>query len=94
MAEKFLINALLCGVPFRYKRNGLLPMLKRNTSVKLAPQRWQDNAGDGLFDVIFSFEERVFDLIVDGNQLITINNMGKFFRSIKCITVTVVVSIY
>nr|XP_025878059.1 RNA polymerase II subunit A C-terminal domain phosphatase SSU72 isoform X1 [Oryza sativa Japonica Group] len=60
--------------PDLYKRNGLLPMLKRNTSVKLAPQRWQDNAGDGLFDVIFSFEERVFDLIVDGNQLITINN--------------------
>ncbi|XP_006663853.1 RNA polymerase II subunit A C-terminal domain phosphatase SSU72 [Oryza brachyantha] len=51
--------------PDLYKRNGLLPMLKRNTSVKLAPQRWQDNAGDGLFDVIFSFEERVFDLIVD-----------------------------
>uniref|UniRef100_A0A0E0MK42 RNA polymerase II subunit A C-terminal domain phosphatase SSU72 n=1 Tax=Oryza punctata TaxID=4537 RepID=A0A0E0MK42_ORYPU len=51
--------------PDLYKRNGLLPMLKRNTSVKLAPQRWQDNASDGLFDVIFSFEERVFDLIVD-----------------------------
>ncbi|KAF0888467.1 hypothetical protein E2562_014272 [Oryza meyeriana var. granulata] len=51
--------------PDLYKRNGLLPMLKRNTSVKLAPQRWQDNASDGLFDVIFTFEERVFDLVVD-----------------------------
>ncbi|TVU51082.1 hypothetical protein EJB05_02488, partial [Eragrostis curvula] len=46
-----------------YKRNGLLPMLKRNTSVKLAPQRWQDNAGDGVFDMVLTFEERVFDLV-------------------------------
>jgi RNA polymerase II subunit A C-terminal domain phosphatase SSU72 len=51
----------------RYKGNGLLPMLKRNTSGKLAPQRWQDNAGDGVFDMIPTFEERVFDLVVDGN---------------------------
>jgi RNA polymerase II subunit A C-terminal domain phosphatase SSU72 len=42
-------------------------MLKRNTSGKLAPQRWQDNAGDGVFDMIPTFEERVFDLVVDGN---------------------------
>uniref|UniRef100_A0A0D9XX97 RNA polymerase II subunit A C-terminal domain phosphatase SSU72 n=1 Tax=Leersia perrieri TaxID=77586 RepID=A0A0D9XX97_9ORYZ len=60
-----IYNDLRRKDPDLYKRNGLLPMLKRNTSVKLAPQRWQDNAGDGLFDVIFSFEERVFDLIVD-----------------------------
>ena len=57
---------ILCGEPSRYKRNGLLPMLKRNTSVKLAPQRWQDNAGDGVFDMIMTFEERVFDLVVEG----------------------------
>ncbi|KAF7071437.1 hypothetical protein CFC21_076750 [Triticum aestivum] len=46
--------------PDLYKRNGLLPMLKRNISVKLAPQRWQDNAGDGVFDMILTFEERVY----------------------------------
>ncbi|XP_066359528.1 uncharacterized protein [Miscanthus floridulus] len=51
--------------PDLYKRNGLLPMLKRNTSVKLAPQRWQDNTGDGMFDMIMTFEERVFDLVVE-----------------------------
>ncbi|KAF7064360.1 hypothetical protein CFC21_070695 [Triticum aestivum] len=51
--------------PDLYKRNGLLPMLKRNISVKLAPQRWQDNAGDGVFDMILTFEERVFDLVVE-----------------------------
>lgn len=37
--------------------------------MKLAPQRWQDNAGDGVFDMILTFEERVFDLVVEGNQL-------------------------
>ncbi|KAH9607213.1 hypothetical protein KSS87_021279 [Heliosperma pusillum] len=51
--------------PELYKRNGILPMLKRNLSVKLAPQRWQDNADDGSFDVVFTFEERVFDMVAE-----------------------------
>ncbi|EEF46774.1 RNA polymerase II subunit A C-terminal domain phosphatase SSU72 [Ricinus communis] len=51
--------------PDLYKRNGILPMLKRNSSVKLAPQRWQDNAADGSFDVVFSFEEKVFDMVIE-----------------------------
>ena len=38
--------------------------------MKLAPQRWQDNAADGVFEMILTFEERVFDLVVEGNQLI------------------------
>lgn len=48
-----------------YKRNGILPMLKRNLGVKLAPQRWQDNAFDGPFDVVITFEEKVFDLVLE-----------------------------
>lgn len=48
-----------------YKRNGILPMLKRNSSVKTAPQRWQDNAADGSFDVVFTFEEKVFDMVIE-----------------------------
>ena len=36
--------------------------------MKLAPQRWQDNGGDGVFDMIMTFEERVFDLVVEGNS--------------------------
>ncbi|KAJ9162595.1 hypothetical protein P3X46_022355 [Hevea brasiliensis] len=51
--------------PDLYKRNGILPMLKRNSSVKLAPQRWQENASDGSFDVVFTFEEKVFDMVVE-----------------------------
>ncbi|KAL3686445.1 hypothetical protein R1sor_009019 [Riccia sorocarpa] len=50
----------------RYRRNGLLQMLKRNLGVKVAPQRWQDNAADGAFDVVFTFEERVFDMVTEG----------------------------
>ncbi|KAL4335495.1 hypothetical protein GQ457_07G018960 [Hibiscus cannabinus] len=41
-------------------------MLKRNLSVKLAPQRWQDNAADGYFDIVFTFEDKVFDMVLEG----------------------------
>ncbi|KAI3840742.1 hypothetical protein MKX03_026637 [Papaver bracteatum] len=51
--------------PELYKRNGILPMLKRNIGVKLAPQRWQENSADGTFDVVFTFEEKVFDMVIE-----------------------------
>lgn len=44
-------------------------MLKRNIGVKAAPQRWQDNALDGSFDIVFTFEEKVFDTVVEGWHL-------------------------
>lgn len=44
-------------------------MLKRNSGVKESPQRWQDNAADGTFDVVFTFEERVFDMVIDGTLI-------------------------
>ncbi|KAF8657954.1 hypothetical protein HU200_059647 [Digitaria exilis] len=71
--------------PDLYKRNGLLPMLKRNTSVKLAPQRWQDNAGDGIFDMIMTFEERVFDLVVEDMN----NREPKLMKSVPIINMDV-----
>jgi Ssu72-like protein len=49
------------------KRNGILPMLKRNLTVKNAPQRWQDNSADGCFDIVMTFEERVFDMVMEGS---------------------------
>ncbi|BAU02657.1 hypothetical protein LR48_Vigan10g040100 [Vigna angularis] len=48
-----------------YRRNGILAMLKRNATVKLAPQRWQENAVDGVFDVVLTFEEKVFDMVIE-----------------------------
>ncbi|KAJ7546600.1 hypothetical protein O6H91_08G046200 [Diphasiastrum complanatum] len=60
-----MLNELKGKDPHLYKRNGLLQMLKRNVSVKESPQRWQDNAADGAFDVIFTFEERVFIAVIE-----------------------------
>ncbi|KAF5734050.1 putative Protein SSU72 [Tripterygium wilfordii] len=51
--------------PELYKRNGILPMLKRNIGVKSAPQRWQDNVADGSFDVVLAFEEKVYDMVIE-----------------------------
>ncbi|CAN1217803.1 RNA polymerase II subunit A C-terminal domain phosphatase SSU72 [Linum perenne] len=62
---KHMFEELRRKDPELYKRNGILPMLKRNLSVKLAPQRWQENAADGAFDVVISFEEKVFDMVVE-----------------------------
>ncbi|KAK9925703.1 hypothetical protein M0R45_022973 [Rubus argutus] len=62
---KHMLDELRRKDPELYKRNGILPMLKRNSTVKLAPQRWQDNAADGSFDVVFTFEEKVFDMVVE-----------------------------
>ncbi|ONK63131.1 uncharacterized protein A4U43_C07F11730 [Asparagus officinalis] len=64
-----MYDDLLRKNPELYKRNGILPMLKRNMSVKLAPQCWQDNAADGPFDVVLSFKDRVSDVIIDGYWL-------------------------
>ncbi|TQE09896.1 hypothetical protein C1H46_004474 [Malus baccata] len=66
--------------PELYKRNGILPMLKRNSGVKLAPQRWQDNAADSSFDVVVTFEEKVFDMVVED-----LNNRDHVLR--KCVLI-------
>ncbi|XP_077219273.1 ssu72-like family protein [Tasmannia lanceolata] len=62
---KHMFDDLRRKDPELYRRNGILPMLKRNSSVKLAPQRWQENASDGSFDVVLTFEEKVFDVVVE-----------------------------
>ncbi|CAL5227577.1 g10573 [Coccomyxa viridis] len=46
-----------------YEQKGLLQMLQRNMSIKLAPQRWQDNQEQ--FDVVIVFEERLMDNLLE-----------------------------
>ncbi|RWR93735.1 RNA polymerase II subunit A C-terminal domain-containing protein [Cinnamomum micranthum f. kanehirae] len=62
---KHMFDDLRRKDPDLYRRNGILPMLKRNSTVKPAPQRWQENASDGSFDVVLTFEEKVFDMVVE-----------------------------
>ncbi|KAM1586433.1 hypothetical protein PS2_039221 [Malus domestica] len=77
--------------PELYKRNGVLPMLKRNSGVKLAPQRWQDNAADSSFDVVVTFEEKFLTwlLKVGSNShlqvLVDLNNRDHVLR--KCVLI-------
>ena len=50
-----------------YERNGLLKILSRNLKVKTAPERWQDNHTK-QFDVVISFDDGVFDKLMDDIQ--------------------------
>jgi RNA polymerase II subunit A C-terminal domain phosphatase SSU72 len=47
-----------------YESRGLLGMLSRNMKVKTRPQRFQDEF-NAQFELIFTFELRVFDLVVE-----------------------------
>ena len=45
-----------------------LQMLKRNMSVKSAPERWHGN--EEAFDVVMTFEERLLDSLLEGESLL------------------------
>mmetsp|Transcript_2829 Transcript_2829/g.5250 ORF Transcript_2829/g.5250 Transcript_2829/m.5250 type:complete len:216 (+) Transcript_2829:1403-2050(+) len=47
-----------------YRQNGVLAMLERNQRIKRAPERWQENHTKA-FDVVITFEERVFEAVLD-----------------------------
>ena len=49
--------------PVLYKDNGVLAMLDRNSKVKRAPEQWKDSRGP--FDIIITFEERVFRTVLE-----------------------------
>lgn len=49
--------------PVHYTNNGVLTMLDRNAKIKKAPEQWRD-ARD-RFDIIITFEDRVFRSVVD-----------------------------
>lgn len=46
-----------------YTQNGLLSMLERNKKIKNGPQRFQSSSSP--FDVIFTCEERCFDIVCE-----------------------------
>ena len=46
-----------------YTQNGLLSMLERNKKLKNGPQRFQSSTSP--FDVIFTCEERCFDIVCE-----------------------------
>jgi RNA polymerase II subunit A C-terminal domain phosphatase SSU72 len=49
-----------------YRNNGLLGMVERNIDIKDHPERWQEiPALSGKFDIVFCFEERVFDQLME-----------------------------
>lgn len=49
-----------------YKNNGLLAMVERNMGIKDHPERWQLLPNlSGRFNIVFCFEERVFDSLMD-----------------------------
>ena len=53
-----------------YSQNGVLKMLDRNRRIKPAPLRFQDNKQQ--FDIIFTCEEKCFDSVCEGNNLLLI----------------------
>ena len=49
-----------------YRNNGLLGMVERNMGIKDHPERWQLLPTlSGRFNIVFCFEERVFDALMD-----------------------------
>lgn len=49
--------------PVFYTNNGVLSMLDRNAKIKKAPEQWRD--ARERFDIIITFEERVFKAVVE-----------------------------
>ena len=51
-----------------YIRNRMVDLLERNVGIKTAPERWQDEL-IAKFDIVITFEERVYDAVVDEFQV-------------------------
>jgi len=61
----------------RFRRNGVLAMLERDIITKKAPQRWQDNTLKDLaqLDVVLCFEDRIFEIVVEGSDVMRLDCM-------------------
>ncbi|XP_011842646.1 PREDICTED: RNA polymerase II subunit A C-terminal domain phosphatase SSU72 [Mandrillus leucophaeus] len=62
-----MYNDLLRKDKELYTQNGILHMLDRNKRIKPRPERFQ-NCKD-LFDLILTCEERVYDQVVEGEEV-------------------------
>ena len=53
-----------------FRQLGVVEMLERNMALKEAPQKWQDRNlhTKHHFDLVITYEERVFDAVVDDMQ--------------------------
>jgi len=63
---KVMYETLKAQNPELYKANGILTMLERNMRVKPAPERFQEDPAH--FDLILTFDQRVFDIVVEDLQ--------------------------
>lgn len=77
-----MLNALASDVKNAdfYRKTRLLDIIKRNKQIKLAPERWQDADFDVVrsYDVVVCFEQRIFDLVIEGTCLL--NDMSMHFQ--------------
>lgn len=53
----------------RYHTNGIIPMLQRDSLVKPAPERWVGGSGLLHFNVVLTFETRVYDTVLTSLML-------------------------
>lgn len=58
-----------------YEQNGLIHMIDRNRHIKRAPEKWQENARAGKFDLVITCEERCFDSVLDDLMVRMSNNV-------------------
>ena len=53
----------------RYHANGIIPMLTRDSHVKLAPERWHAAPQLPHFGLVLTFEARVYDTVLSSLML-------------------------
>jgi len=73
-----------------YTANGVMELLARNVGVKRAPERWQLVAPAAFnFDVVLTFEERVYDLVFEDFTARELRREMQADRPVHCINIDV-----